>query len=177
VTKLICSFLTILEKKNIRPTGFDKFIHGKGLLFAIFPNTQEAQIEVGYGLESVITEEVSKKILGESVFPELKGHQVDAATLQGIYAILEELNSPLVQSGEANELLRKKGIDASILIEPAPSLSHVWIAGLILGLVCLAWAFYYLKKRSVVLRPHFQSNSASKRVLICRSSFFLVHRG
>ena len=60
------------------------------------PESKEAEIEVGYGLESVVTPEVFTSLRDDSILPSLAERKLNAAAIQGVYAILEALSSPLV---------------------------------------------------------------------------------
>lgn len=70
-----------------------------GVALFLFIADRSARIEVGYGLEPVLTDALSGRILREIIFPELKAGNPDAAIQDGVDAILaviqgEELPLP-----------------------------------------------------------------------------------
>lgn len=67
-----------------------------GILFLLAPNDRKVRIEVGYGLEAVITDLIAKRIIDEIVIPNIKSGNPSLAMLSGTSAILEQLrtNSP-----------------------------------------------------------------------------------
>jgi uncharacterized protein len=70
-----------------------------GVALFLFTEDRSARIEVGYGLEPVLTDALSGRILREIVFPELQAGDPDEAVQEGVDAILavikgEELPVP-----------------------------------------------------------------------------------
>lgn len=63
-----------------------------GALLAIYPNVRKARIEVGYGLEPVLTDAMCAIILAEKVVPNLKVSNYDAA-VAGAVAEMMRLSS------------------------------------------------------------------------------------
>lgn len=64
-----------------------------GLLLLIAPNERELRIEVGYGLEPVITDGRSGRIIREEITPEFKEGDYDAGVRKGIDRIQEFIRS------------------------------------------------------------------------------------
>jgi uncharacterized protein len=81
-----------------------------GVLLALYWKDRQMRIEVGYGLEPILTDALSKRILEEDLIPELKRGQPDAALTQSALSILKVLNSPLIKSGEAVQILQQQGV-------------------------------------------------------------------
>ena len=65
--------------------------HDNGVLFIIAPNEREVRIEVGYGLEAVLTDTASIKILNE-ISPALKSGDYDTAAYEAVKKII-----PIIQ--------------------------------------------------------------------------------
>jgi uncharacterized protein len=66
----------------------DKY-NGIGILISI--NLRKIRIEVGYGLESKLTDEEAKKIVDTIIIPEFKNGNYYLGTLYGLKAILKEI--------------------------------------------------------------------------------------
>jgi uncharacterized protein len=64
-----------------------------GVLFLIAPNERKMRIEVGYGLEGVLTDAVSKIIIATAVAPKFKAGDFDGGVTRGVDAIVETLSS------------------------------------------------------------------------------------
>lgn len=65
-----------------------------GIILLIAPNEREVRIEVGYGLEHILTDAVSNQIIRNVLVPELKKNHWDDAAEAGVEAIIKEVNSP-----------------------------------------------------------------------------------
>ncbi|TGM06149.1 TPM domain-containing protein [Leptospira jelokensis] len=62
-----------------------------GVLLLLAPNDRKVRIEVGYGLEGVLTDLVAKRIIDELIIPNMKSGNPSLAMLSGTNAILEQL--------------------------------------------------------------------------------------
>jgi uncharacterized membrane protein YgcG len=82
----------------------------EGVLFSFFMDSKTPQIEVGYGLEAQLSESESEKIIEDFILPDIRKGQIGHALASGAFHLLEVLNSPLIQSGKASELLGSDGI-------------------------------------------------------------------
>ncbi|MGK5082591.1 TPM domain-containing protein [Bdellovibrionota bacterium FG-1] len=83
---------------------------GEGALLAIYIREHQAAFEAGYGLSTRIREGEVRRILGEFLFPELKAQQTYRAIGLSLVEILRILESPLMESGRAQEILRAGGL-------------------------------------------------------------------
>jgi uncharacterized protein len=63
-----------------------------GVLFIIAPTDHKVRIEVGYGLEPILTDALSSVILQEQVLPKLRAGDVDGAVSAGTNAIISQLS-------------------------------------------------------------------------------------
>ena len=82
---------------------------GSSVYLAFYVKEQSAQIAVGFGLENLLTDEKSKSVLDEAVSPKLASKHLQAAVGTGILEVLKLIQSPLVESGKALEILRSGG--------------------------------------------------------------------
>ncbi|EOQ88530.1 PF04536 family protein [Leptospira yanagawae serovar Saopaulo str. Sao Paulo = ATCC 700523] len=62
-----------------------------GILLLLAPKERKVRIEVGYGLEGVLTDLVAKRIIDELIIPNMKSGNPSLAMLSGTNAILEQL--------------------------------------------------------------------------------------
>ena len=65
-----------------------------GLLFLFAPNEKKVRIEIGYGLEPLLTDGQSGYILDTQFIPEYKKNDYEQAILNTVTAIESELNDP-----------------------------------------------------------------------------------
>ncbi|MEP9356722.1 TPM domain-containing protein [Xanthobacter sp. KR7-65] len=63
-----------------------------GVLFLVAPGERKVRIEVGYGLEGVLTDAVASTIIRNAVVPAFKAGDMAAGIVKGTDAILEILN-------------------------------------------------------------------------------------
>lgn len=63
-----------------------------GLLLIIAPNDRRMRIEVGYGLEPVMTDALSSLIIRNVITPEFKAGNYEAGINNGVDAIIEQLS-------------------------------------------------------------------------------------
>ncbi len=62
-----------------------------GVLFIIAPNERKVRIEVGYGLEPILTDALSSVILQEKVLPKFRDGDMAGGIVDGTDAIIEQL--------------------------------------------------------------------------------------
>lgn len=59
-----------------------------GVLLLVAPNEREVAIEVGYGLEEVLTDGLSSQIINEVIIPKFKNGDMNGGVLDGVRAIM-----------------------------------------------------------------------------------------
>lgn len=55
-----------------------------GVVFLIAPNEREARIEVGYGLENIITNSIANDIMNNTIIPEFKNNNYSLGIYNGV---------------------------------------------------------------------------------------------
>lgn len=80
-----------------------------GVLLALYWQDRRARLEVGYGLEHILTDAKSKTVLAESLTPLLKQGKPDDALIVTALQLLTVLQSPLIQDGSASRILAEGG--------------------------------------------------------------------
>ena len=80
-----------------------------GVLFLIFRDDHQMRIEVGYGLEGVLTDAASSQIIRQIVTPQFRTGNFEQGVVEGTNAILA------ATQGEFQALSEKQGDGASVL--------------------------------------------------------------
>jgi uncharacterized protein len=65
-----------------------------GAVFIVAPNERKVRIEVGYGLEPVLTDALSSVILQQKVLPRFRDGQMEQGVVDGTEAIIQQLALP-----------------------------------------------------------------------------------
>lgn len=77
-----------------RAWGIGEKKRDTGVLLLVAPNERRVRIEVGYGLESVLTDALSNAILQERVLPKFRAGDQAGGVLAGADALIEQLSIP-----------------------------------------------------------------------------------
>lgn len=64
-----------------------------GVLLIVAPNERQARIEVGYGLEGLLTDERAAQILKEQAIPNFRKGEIERGIADGVSAIVATLES------------------------------------------------------------------------------------
>ena len=92
-----------------------------GILLVVAPNDRKVRIEVGYGLEGVMTDALSSVIINGSIIPEFRTGDYSKGIAQGVDGILSVL------SGDAAELEARAKRNAQSSTDDVDWLSVVFI--------------------------------------------------
>jgi uncharacterized protein len=65
-----------------------------GVVFIVAPADRKVRIEVGYGLEPVLTDALSSVILQTKVLPRFKAGQMEQGVVDGVEAVIQQLALP-----------------------------------------------------------------------------------
>ncbi|HUO21512.1 MAG TPA: TPM domain-containing protein [Caulobacteraceae bacterium] len=63
-----------------------------GALLIVAPNEHQVRIEVGYGLEPILTDALSSQILQEAVIPKFRQGDIQGGVLDGAQALVQQLS-------------------------------------------------------------------------------------
>ncbi len=77
-----------------RAWGIGEKGRNNGVLLIVAPNERRVRIEVGYGLESVLTDALSSVILRDKVLPKFRSGDFSGGTVAGVDALIEQLTLP-----------------------------------------------------------------------------------
>jgi uncharacterized protein len=75
-----------------RAWGIGQAKLNNGVLFIIAPNEHKARIEVGYGLEPILTDALSEVILQTAVLPKFRAGDYDGGVEAGVDALIQQLS-------------------------------------------------------------------------------------
>ncbi|RYD49662.1 MAG: TPM domain-containing protein, partial [Sphingomonadales bacterium] len=78
-----------------------------GILLIVAPNDRKVRIEVGYGLEPIMTDALSSQIINQTILPKFKAGDMPGGIVAGAQAIGEQMKLPL----EAAEAKAKAAAD------------------------------------------------------------------
>src|SRR3546814_8501390 len=65
-----------------------------GILLLVAPNERKVRIEVGYGLEPIMTDELSSVIIHQNILTRFRDGDLAGGTLEGAEALAEHQNPP-----------------------------------------------------------------------------------
>ena len=100
-----------------------------GVLFIVAPNEKKVRIEVGYGLEPVLTDAVSSVILNSQVLPRFRAGDVSGGVVAGTDAIVRQLGlDPQAAAAQAQQA-------AAQAEQPQPAPRHHEIIGTIFSIL------------------------------------------
>ena len=77
-----------------RAWGIGQKGQNNGALFIVAPSEHKVRVEVGYGLEPVLTDALSSVILQEKVLPKFRSGDVQGGVLDGTAALVQQLALP-----------------------------------------------------------------------------------
>lgn len=91
-----------------------------GIILLVAPNDRKVRIEVGYGLEPVMTDALSSVIVNQQILPRFKAGDMPGGIVAGAQAIAEQMKLPL----EAAEARAKAQADKASTQRTSPSRSR-----------------------------------------------------
>lgn len=94
-----------------------------GVLLVVAPNERKTRIEVGYGLEGILTDALSHRIIQDRILPEFRAGRMAAGIEAGTQAILKVLE----QDSETLEQLRATDQSAENVDQALPAMFFVFI--------------------------------------------------
>lgn len=97
--ELIVVTVASLEGKSIEQYSIElgkrwrigKKDKNNGIFFIVAPKERKVRLEVGYGLEHILTDAITKRILRESASPHFKIGDFDKGCISGVSAIINTI--------------------------------------------------------------------------------------
>lgn len=114
-----------------------------GVLLTLYWKERKTRIEVGYGLEPLLTDAKSKEVLTEILRPELRAGNPDRGLMLSTVEILKILESPLIQSGRTQQSLNSPSMRRAEARAQAKG-GTSWLPWIILGGVLCVIVFNLL---------------------------------
>lgn len=93
----------------LRTWGIGQKEANNGIILIIAPTERKVRIEVGYGLEPIMTDALSNQIISQTIVPKFKAGDMAGGIVAGAQAIAEQMKQPL----EAAEQKAKAAQDAA----------------------------------------------------------------
>ncbi|RYD97928.1 MAG: TPM domain-containing protein, partial [Sphingomonadales bacterium] len=90
-----------------RAWGIGEKEANNGIILIVAPNERKLRIEVGYGLEPIMTDALSSQIINQVIVPRFKAGDMAGGIVAGAQAIAEQMKLPL----EAAEAKAKEAAD------------------------------------------------------------------
>jgi uncharacterized protein len=110
-----------------------------GTLFIVVPSEHKVRIEVGYGLEPILTDALTSMILQEKVLPKFRAGDIPGGVADGTDAIIDQLGAD-TSTAEAKAAAAQQQQQAAITQRPSDR-HHTGIFGLIIPLVFIFIVF------------------------------------
>jgi uncharacterized protein len=111
-----------------------------GVLFIVAPSEHKVRVEVGYGLEPIITDAFSSLVLQEKVLPRFRAGDIQGGVLDGTQALVQQLSlDPSTAEAKAAAAARGAARSPSAQIGANPLALLVlgfilfWVMGAVLG--------------------------------------------
>lgn len=77
-----------------RAWGIGQGEANNGAILIVAPNERKVRIEVGYGLEPILTDALSALIIQNQILPRFKAGDIPGGIMAGVDAIIEQLRAP-----------------------------------------------------------------------------------
>lgn len=114
--------------KLIRGWGIGQKGANNGIILIVAPNERKVRIEVGYGLEPIMTDALSSVIINETILPKFKAGDMAGGIVAGAEAIGEQMKLPL-EAAEARAVQQtSKPVARSRDSDGFPFVLVFWIA-------------------------------------------------
>jgi uncharacterized protein len=128
--QFVVATIPSLEGRDIADYGYQLGRHwglgskedDSGVILLVAPNDRKVRIEVGYGLEPVLTDGYSTLIVQNTILPKFKAGDMQAGIVAGADAIIKQLELPpeeaakVAQQAQGQASLGEGGFPAGTLI-------------------------------------------------------------
>jgi uncharacterized protein len=142
--QLVVATLTSLEGYEIsdygyrlgRSWGIGSKEKNDGALLIVAPNDRKLRIEVGYGLEGILTDGLSSLIINQTIVPKFKAGDMPGGIEAGVDALITQLTLP-----EDQARITAAQAESAKLATPEGSIAPFFFFGLIFFFVFILPAF------------------------------------
>jgi uncharacterized protein len=108
-----------------------------GALLIVAPNERRVRVEVGYGLEPVLTDALSNVILQKRVLPRFRDGDLQGGIIDGVDALIEQLTLP---DDEAKRRVADAAPGAGEMVAIPAALLAMLAMWVIVGVIGSLWA-------------------------------------
>jgi len=109
-----------------REWGIGEKEKSNGVLLIVAPNERKVRIEVGYGLEGVLTDAISHNIIQTQILPSFRDKEYEQGIVKGTTAILKALQGDYKPTKQRRHVSKDKGGTLHVII---PILIFTLVAG------------------------------------------------
>jgi uncharacterized protein len=121
-----------------RHWGIGQSEANNGTILLVAPNERKVRIEVGYGLEPILTDAFSNRIIDETIIPHFKANDMAGGIIAGTDAIIAQLQAPPEQAEQNALAAQKQKADAKRSGSGVPFTLIFW--GMVLLFILLSMA-------------------------------------
>lgn len=132
------SDLTVRTHEVFNAWNVGKRVGDNGALLALYIKENQARIEVGLGLDPQLPPNENQRLIREFLMPELRADQPYRALSLSALEILRDVESPLVTTGRARQILRAGGLEGHLV--PVRVGVGTWFVWVLLGAVFFVFA-------------------------------------
>jgi uncharacterized membrane protein YgcG len=123
-------------------------------ILALYWEEKEGTLVAGAGLEGVLNTDASERIVSYFLLPEVGAHLLDRALSLSALEILKILESPLVQSGRASQLILDGGFQGEWTPVPTALQSYGWVWVVMVGGIFSGLVLYLLVSAEAHFTAH-----------------------
>lgn len=91
--------IEVTARKLFNDWGIGSAKTNRGVLVLIAPNDREARIEVGCGLETVLTDDVAQQIMDDDLVPHFKSGEFDTGATTAAFELIQRIDTANVPAG------------------------------------------------------------------------------
>ncbi|MBY8822005.1 TPM domain-containing protein [Sphingomonas colocasiae] len=110
--QFVVATISDLKGYEVRDYGYQLGRHwgigtkeNDGVILLVAPNERKVAIEVGYGLEPILTDALSSLIINQQILPHFKAGDMPGGIVSGAYAIMEQIGLPTDQAATRQQQL------------------------------------------------------------------------
>ncbi len=104
-----------------------------GALLIIAPTERKVRIEVGYGLEGVMTDALSNVIIQQKILPPFKAGDIEAGIIGGTDAIIAQLSASPEEAAATLKAVSKPSHHAKSRIDPGGLIMMIFVLFWVMG--------------------------------------------
>lgn len=106
-----------------------------GALLIVAPNERKVRIEVGYGLEPVLTDGLSFLIVNDTILPRFKAGDMPGGIEAGVDAIVKQLTLPPEEAAKVAQAAEQRDTSSSVSFGPMVFFNLIFFLFFVLPLI------------------------------------------